>query len=463
MTPKTLKRIRTGLKIVAWSAAVFAFVITISLIRILDSKPKYSNASSLSSSNLKLATSFVRRISKTIINTKKTVTVQASSKELNSTLAFVNRAYTGVSGDVKVVNNTAIFSISIRITILGKMTYLNSQATLLNSDGGLRWTRVKLSSMDLSDKTSNYLFKKLIHLLLGKRYGNSIIAGIDSFKINNQALELTFSPPGDLQKGFAKAIARISAYAGQSLHFKTERVQHYLGFLVDLTRSLPQQNVSTAVYIRVLMTEAQQQTTSHNLSASSENLAAIYALAIQVAPGVFRHFVDDLKVNRLNATYQPKLTLNTRHDLAKHFVYSAALHILAEKGMSFSIGEAKEILDTNKGGSGFSFADITADLSGIRFAQLAISDDENAQRIQELCAFSLAESDFFPSIDDMPEGLSEKAFKDHFTNIHSDKYKAQLETIEKRISLMPLSKSNKDNGDGDVIIDAIRNVINEQP
>lgn len=446
MTPKTLKRIRTSLKVVVWSMAIFSISVMVLLTLILDNKAKYSNASSLSSSNLKLATSFVRRISKTIINTKKTITVQASSKELNSTLAFVNRAYTGFSGDVKVVDDTAIFSVSIRIPILGKMTYLNSQATLLNSDGGLRWSQVKLSSMDFSDKASNYLFKKLIQALLGKRYGNSIIAGIDSVKINNQALEFTFSPPGDLQKGFAKAIERISAYSGQSLHFDTERVQHYLAFLVDLTRSLPQQNISAAVYLKVLMTEAHRQTTTHDLSASRENLAAIYALSIQVAPGIFRHFVDDLKVNRLNATVQPKLTLNTRHDLAKHFVYSAALHILAEKGMSFSIGEAKEILDTDKGGSGFSFADITADLSGIRFAQLAISDDDNAQRIQALCALSLGESDFFPSIDDMPEGLSEKAFKDRFTDIHSNQYKAQIKTIETRITLLPLFQSNESKG-----------------
>lgn len=440
MTPKAIKFFRRCLKVTLWSAAASAFAVAALLVLILDSKPKYLNTVELSSSNLKLASSLLKRVSKTIINTRKTVTLQASQDELNSALSFINHSYKRVSGVVNIVDNTATFAVSIRSALFGKAIYLNAQASLLNSNDGLHWTQAKISSTRLSDGVSNFLFEKLIHLLLGKAYGESIISGIDGVLINNKALEITFSPPSNLQKGFAKAIQRISAYSGQSLNFKPERVQHYLAFLVDLTRALPQQNVSAAVYLRLLMQEAKQETRNNNLAASSENLAAIYALAILVAPGVFRHFVDDLKVNRLNATYQPKLTLNTRHDLAKHFVFSAALHILAEKGMSFSLGEAKEIFDSDKGGSGFSFADISADLSGIRFAQLAIADDESAGLIQTFCSLSLRESDFFPAIHNLPEGLSKTAFLQQFGDIHSEKYKRLIFAIESRIAATPLLK-----------------------
>lgn len=45
--------------------------------------------------------------------------------------------------------------------------------------------------------------------------------------------------------------------------------------------------------------------------------------------------------------------LANRQDLRLHFVFSAALKILASSGLSFSIGEFKELLDSQHGSSGF--------------------------------------------------------------------------------------------------------------
>ncbi|MFL0799781.1 MAG: hypothetical protein K6L80_04980 [Agarilytica sp.] len=410
----------------------------LALYLLLDRHAKYSNNTQLSNNDLKVATGFLKRVSKQLINTKSGTSLYASQAELSSALRFVQRANNRVDGNVHIRSKEAVFTISFRIPLLGDYYYLNAKATLLESEHGFQWRNGQISSLTLSKSITNTVFEKAVHILLGKHYGTNIISGINDVSIHDDMISMSFSPPSALEYGFAKAAKRFSAYSGQSLDFNTQRIQHYLAFLVDLTRASPKQNISVSRYIHALMNEAEAQTRLNALSAKDENLAALYALAVQVAPGTFRHFVEDLKVHRLNATYQPMLTLSNRHDLAKHFVYSMALHILSEKGMSFSLGEAKEILDTHQGGSGFSFADIAADLTGIRFAEFAIQDTKHAKALQQRVKVSIEEADFFPAIDGLPEGLSDKAFQDQFTDINSEKYLSVIKTIEARINIMRL-------------------------
>ena len=54
--------------------------------------------------------------------------------------------------------------------------------------------------------------------------------------------------------------------------------------------------------------------------------------------------------------------------MRQHSIVSAVLKMAADFGMAFMIGEFKELLDFYKGGSGFSFTDVAADLARIRFA-----------------------------------------------------------------------------------------------
>ncbi len=430
--------LRVTIKLVLWCSGALILICALLLYFLLDKDAKYSNTTQLSNNDLKIATSFLKRVSKQLINTKSGTSLCASQDELNSALRFVQRANNRVDGNVDIGSNEAEFTLSFQVPLLGQHYYLNAKSILLESQQGIQWRNGQVSTIALSTAFTNTLFEKAVHLLLGKHYGTNIISGIRDVRIHDDMISISFSPPSALEHGFAKAAKRFSTYSGQSLDFNTQRIQHYLEFLVDLTRATPKQNISVARYIQALMNEAESQTRLNSLPAEDENLAALFALAVQVAPGTFRHFVENLKVHRLNATYQPMLTLNNRHDLAKHFVYSMALHILSEKGMSFSLGEAKEILDTDQGGSGFSFADIAADLTGIRFAEFAIENTQQAQVLQRYGTNSIEESDFFPPIGSLPEGLSDQAFQNQFTDINSEKYQSVINTIEDNISAMPL-------------------------
>jgi hypothetical protein len=90
-----------------------------------------------------------------------------------------------------------------------------------------------------------------------------------------------------------------------------------------------------------------------------------------------------------------------RHDWAQHFAVSASLAVLIGPQNAEAAGVLKEISDS-RGGSGFSFADLSADLAGIQFAGAAgdgrvpLSRLENTFRVR----------DFLPDPSGLKEGIA---------------------------------------------------------
>lgn len=72
-----------------------------------------------------------------------------------------------------------------------------------------------------------------------------------------------------------------------------------------------------------------------------------------------------------------------RTDLAQHFIGAVVLSASMNRRVANALGEAKELSDSQAGGSGFSFVDLAADKAGSRFGELVVSTPENARRIQK--------------------------------------------------------------------------------
>ena len=126
-------------------------------------------------------------------------------------------------------------------------------------------------------------------------------------------------------------------------------------------------------------------------------------------------------------------TLGGRGDLRQHFIVSAVLRVAADAGAAFAVGEFKELLDANRGGSSFSFDDVAADLAGIRFAATLFADGAASTLPRYVLDRMARESDVIPDITDLPSGLSEAEFKHRFGAVDSPAYRSMLAAIEKRI------------------------------
>jgi hypothetical protein len=125
-------------------------------------------------------------------------------------------------------------------------------------------------------------------------------------------------------------------------------------------------------------------------------------------------------------------TIHNRHDLLQHFVVSCALTNLAGPQVSEAVGIIKEMNDAN-GGSGFSFADLTADLAGITFASQL-----NAQQKQLVPLANLFRmADHMPSIDGLREGLTKETFQADFGSPSDPRFLAERTAILARIRALP--------------------------
>lgn len=134
----------------------------------------------------------------------------------------------------------------------------------------------------------------------------------------------------------------------------------------------------------------------------------------------------------------PRVTLARRPDLQQHFIYSATIHLLTNQNVSDTVGEAKELLDSIKGGSGFSFVDLLADRAGVRFAQIAIGSPSSAAALQQFFSEPRIESELFPSKSRLPEGISQQNFEQQYQSIDSADYQKILADINQRLDALPL-------------------------
>ncbi|HHJ38313.1 MAG: hypothetical protein AXA67_13730 [Methylothermaceae bacteria B42] len=141
-----------------------------------------------------------------------------------------------------------------------------------------------------------------------------------------------------------------------------------------------------------------------------------------------------------NASAPPKkktLLVFQRHDLAQHFIVSAAIAATDNQFLAKSLGLYKEMMDFDTG-SGFSFSDIAADKAGARFGALAVESPQSARRLQQIMR-TVRRADFFmPRTQGLPDHLSRTRFESRFGGLKGKEYTRMKALIERRIQMCPL-------------------------
>jgi hypothetical protein len=124
-----------------------------------------------------------------------------------------------------------------------------------------------------------------------------------------------------------------------------------------------------------------------------------------------------------------KPTVYGREDLLMHFTVSAALTATLNEQLAESAGMLKELRDAQEGGSGFSFADLSADLAGIEFANKLQADPAALAKLAD--GFPVA--DHWPSIEGLPEALTTSEFVTQFGSPSDERFQKLKAEIEDRI------------------------------
>jgi len=139
---------------------------------------------------------------------------------------------------------------------------------------------------------------------------------------------------------------------------------------------------------------------------------------------------DDRRRERIGVLGSP--TMRERRDLAQHFFVSAGLAALVGAENAESAGLLKELADS-RGSSGFSFADLAADLAGVAFA---VQLGAGRLKLPEL-ARSFAVDDFLPPCADLPEGIAWEDFAAKYVQADGAAFEKQRAVIRHRVESLP--------------------------
>jgi hypothetical protein len=306
--------------------------------------------------------------------------------------------------------------------------YLNIAAMVAPAERGVTTTAVRVGRVPVPQ----WLLKRLF-AMVEKRAGNveayrelmAVADAISAVHFGDDRVSLTFR----VERQLAERIEE----RGRELVLPAEErellMEHY-GKLSQVLSSMGLKEVSLAKVLKPMYAHAAERSQRDN-DAAAENRSVLLTLALYVAAreDEVRRLLGEEAAVRLPPMPKVTLTLQSREDLAQHFLVSAALTGAANSAIADAIGVFKEVQDS-RGGSGFSFADLAADRAGVRFAHQA---GTNPQKWQEKVAAIVEEADFMPGVERFPEGMQEPAFIERFKSRDSEAYALVTAEIERRI------------------------------
>ena len=182
-------------------------------------------------------------------------------------------------------------------------------------------------------------------------------------------------------------------------------------------RFRPAKRASLAPYVSAVFRMAEQRSVDGD--PVEENRAAIFALAMYFGDDRFERIAGEVRTGALKSVV-PRvghIGLEGRRDWVQHFVISAGLAVATGVGIADFIGVAKEVNDADgPSGSASRILGPTAPAyaspngGSPRRPRPAPSNGRSMGPIEE--------AEFFPRVDDLPEGLSEAEFRRLYGDIN---------------------------------------------
>jgi hypothetical protein len=360
--------------------------------------------------------------------------INISQEQLNSLVGIAQRANSKIKGQAHIspTSSRILASYNLPANPIGQ--YLNIDVVLLPGPG-VSVGHVKLGPFSIPGDIAVSSLVTLANWYTNSDIASSFLQQVEYVSMSEQKMVLSVLPLEQFLKELNQVKGGLGGVDDEELRLKTA---YYLKSLATLKVGKRTTSPSLAEYIGPLFSWAKKRSNSE--SAGKENEAAIMALAIFAGHHRFANLIGEVQpVPGKVALPRAKAVLYSRVDLNQHFIYSAAIKILSEQGMSMAIGEFKELMDRSKGGSGFSFVDLAADFAGVKFAEAA-TNEATAGLVQNVLAGNTDEAAFFPNVVGLPEGLSKAEFTITFTSVYNAKYRDMIDDIHQRISVLPIHK-----------------------
>ena len=324
-------------------------------------------------------------------------------------------------------------------TPLGR--YVNLGFTILPAEHGLEIESIHLGQAEYSAGFLAPVMSYGLDLLLGAGSGEMLMGFVSSVRFTGEEMILTYEPGQDRSTRLTDRMNTLfdKIKGNEQLRIADpETVLIYFSRLQETAVHLRGGYVPLAKYIAPVFRLAAERSRAGEDEAVTQNRAAIMALAIYFGDDRMKALIDSSTENYFSGSRfgSHNVTIKGRHDLVQHYLTSAGLQLAAGVNVANVIGEFKEIADTLRGGSGFSFSDIAADRAGVVLAQRA-GDERHAYRVQTVLSEVKQETDYFPDIAGLPDNMTQAEFERRYGDVESARYRALMADIERRIAHVP--------------------------
>lgn len=402
--------------------------------RAVEDAPLVVNVDTANSDNAQRVKLLIQRYREGMESNAPTATLSVTERDLESLLAFAARGIPRARADVEINSQGMSARLTLELPKNPAGRFLNVNFGLLPSRHGLQLSHVVVGKVNLPPGVLLPIIRRGLDATLGEGSGETILSTVSSVAFSEREMTLAYSPGTDRSKEIISKIARSE----QLRIDDPERVQIYFGRLQQIATELRGGYLPLTRYIAPIFELAASRSNNDGSDAVIENKSAILALALYFGDTRLRDLFGDNAKNYFSGSRlgSHNVSLSGRHDLVQHYLTSAGLQIAAGVDVANAIGEFKEIADTLRGGSGFSFSDIAADRAGVTLAEQAV-DKNHAQRLQAILAGAKTEDVFFPDISGLPDNMTQSEFERRYGDVESQQYKQLMAEIERRIAQLP--------------------------
>jgi len=322
---------------------------------------------------------------------------------------------------------TADYTVSLPANPVGD--YLNLSLVMRESQGELRVDGVRFGDRALP----GWVLSPAIAAA-----GAMLDARFEEYARAHEALQSVVlrADAADITYRWDRALAKRIEQRGRDMMLPGEDRERALAYYRELARISRTLGKSAPLerLLQPLFSKALER--SRGGDAAAENRALLLVVGTVLNRSSMHRLVGGDPADLLPTHQYVQWTLDGRNDLAQHFCISAAIAVAGGGVLADSIGVFKE-LDDSRGGSGFSFADLLADRSGVELGTAATGAQATAIQ-RQMAGAGLRQGDFMPPIDHLPEGLMEMEFRQRYRDLDDARYAQVKQEVESRIAALPL-------------------------
>lgn len=365
--------------------------------------------------------------------------VHLDREELNLLAAFALQTVPGlgdVAAEVSLLPGNAVVDVSAPVRLPFLTVYLNLRTQLLARERGVEIGSVRAGNLPIPLALVDFMLETT-QRRLARSYVNyqelaDLQRNVRQVDFQDSAVVITLDWDPSL-------IASVQNQAEQLLlrPEDRERILQYYTRIEEVVAQQPEgtRSVSLTTLLAPLFATAREAVQA-GADPVTENRTLLQALSLYVNETAIRELTGE-EISRAEWRRRMRVTIQRRPDLAQHFTTSAAITASSGAGVASILYNSKEVHDARYR-TGFSFSDLTANIAGVTFGDLATASAEGARRLQDSITTHLEETDYMPPVSRDNAGITEEDFSQQYQDRNSEAYLERVAAIERQISELPL-------------------------